>query len=273
MPPPPRTHPGSRGTPGGPVGKGRDGEGGWRGVERRWQQGRKEVKAEGGEGGGRKEGGGVGRGLGGGRGRGGWLGWGWGWDWSCSWGRDRSWSWSWDVAGGSAEGGGEGDRSRRPVQVWVVPNQPGETQNHLEVAELHDVAGEGFRVHPMDAHTSSDVVGDGSGSGDAAVDQLDGDGVDMGGGVQVVLLQDGGVQEAVRRSGVDQGLDGDGRLAWDCQMHHETEVVGGGGGKAGGGERCVPPRQAPIGWVGRFPAPQGGGGQTGGGGWPNWVWG
>ena len=69
--------------------------------------------------------------------------------------------------------------------------------------------------------------------------------------MQVVLLQDGGVQEAVRRSGVDQGLDGDGRLAWDCQMHHETEVVGGGGGKGGrGGEDvCHPVRLLLAGWA------------------------
>ena len=46
----------------------------------------------------------------------------------------------------------------------------------------------GYPDLTMDAHTSSDVVGDGSGSRDAAVGQLDGDGVDMGGGVQVVLL-------------------------------------------------------------------------------------
>ena len=71
----------------------------------------------------------------------------------------------------------------------------------------------------MDAHPSSDVVGDGARRKDTAVDQLDGDRLSVGGGVQVVLRQDGGIQEAVRRSGVDQGLDGDGRLAWDNQMH------------------------------------------------------
>ena len=87
-------------------------------------------------------------------------------------------------------------------------------------------------MHP---HTSSDIVGDGSGGWGTAVDQLNRDGLDMGGWVLVVLLQDGGFQEADRRSGVDQGLHGDGRLSGDHQMRHETEVIGGGGREGGGG--------------------------------------
>ena len=102
-------------------------------------------------------------------------------------------------------------------------------------------------MHP---HTSSDIVGDGSGGWGTAVDQLDGDGLDMGGGVQVVLLQDGGVQEAVRRSGVDQGLDGDGRLTWDNQVHDEAKMARGGGGEGGGGEGvCHPGRLLLAGWA------------------------
>ena len=47
----------------------------------------------------------------------------------------------------------------------------------------------------------------------------------MLGGLQAILNQDGGVQEAVGCARVDKGLDGDGRLAWDEEMHQEAEVA------------------------------------------------
>ena len=95
-----------------------------------------------------------------------------------------------------------------------MPNQPGKTQNHFEVAQLHDVAGEGLGVHPMDAQARSEVVGDRTGRGDAAVAELNGDGLSVWGGVQVILNQDGGVEETVGCARVDKGLDGDGSLTW-----------------------------------------------------------
>ena len=100
-----------------------------------------------------------------------------------------------------------------------MANQPGKPQNHFKVAEGHNLAGEGFRVHAMNAHAGSEVMGDRTGSRQTAVYQLYGDGVGVECGVQAVLLQDGGVQETVGRARVDQRLNGNGRLARDDQVH------------------------------------------------------
>ena len=108
-----------------------------------------------------------------------------------------------------------------------MAHQPGKTQNHLEVAQGHDLTGKGFLMHALNAHTTSEVVSDGAGSRQTAVNQLNGDGVGVKERVQIVLLEDGGVQEAVRRARVDQGLHRDWRLAGNNQMNHQTKVIWG----------------------------------------------
>ena len=85
--------------------------------------------------------------------------------------------------------------------------------------------GSRFGVHPMDAQARRKVVGDRTGRGDAAVDELNGDGLSVWDGLQAILNQDGGVEETVGCARVDKGLNGDGRLTWDQQMHQEAEVV------------------------------------------------
>ena len=49
--------------------------------------------------------------------------------------------------------------------------------------------------------------------------------------MQVEANRDGGIQEAVRGSRVDQRLHGNGRLARDEEVHKEGEVAGGGEGE------------------------------------------
>ena len=44
-------------------------------------------------------------------------------------------------------------------------------------------------------------------------------------GLRAILNQDGGVEETVGCARVDKGLNGDGRLTWDQQMHQEAEMV------------------------------------------------
>ena len=106
-----------------------------------------------------------------------------------------------------------------------MPNQPGKPQNHFEVAQGHDLTGEGLSMHAMNAHAGSEVMGDRPGSRQTAVYQFYGDGVGVEGGLQVVLFQDGGVQKAVRRARIDQRLHGNGRLARDDKVNQEAQVV------------------------------------------------
>ena len=65
--------------------------------------------------------------------------------------------------------------------------------------------------------------------------------------VQVEANQDGGIQEVVRGSRVDQRLHENGRLARNEEVHQEGKVAGGGEGEGGGREGKVPPSQAPTG--------------------------
>ena len=58
----------------------------------------------------------------------------------------------------------------------------------------------------------------------------------MGERVQIEANQDGGVQEAIGGSRVDQRLHGNGRLARYEEVHQEGEVAGGGEGEGRGGE-------------------------------------
>ena len=54
--------------------------------------------------------------------------------------------------------------------------------------------------------------------------------------MQVEANQDGGIQEAVGGSRVDQRLHENGRLARDEDVHEEGEVAGGGEGEGRGGK-------------------------------------
>ena len=64
----------------------------------------------------------------------------------------------------------------------------------------------------------------------------------MGEGMQLIANQDGGVQEVVRGSRVDQRLDGDWRPAQNEEVDLESKVTRGGEGKRGGeGESAAQP--------------------------------
>ena len=52
--------------------------------------------------------------------------------------------------------------------------------------------------------------------------------------MQVKVNQDGGVQEAIGGSKIDQRLDGDWRLTRDEEVHKKSKVTGGGEGERGG---------------------------------------
>ena len=55
--------------------------------------------------------------------------------------------------------------------------------------------------------------------------------------MQVEANQDGGIQEAISGSGVDERLHENGRLARYEEVHQEREVAEGGEGEGRGGER------------------------------------
>ena len=84
-------------------------------------------------------------------------------------------------------------------------------------------------------------------------------------GLQLMQVQDGGIEEAVRRAGVHQGLNWDGRPARDEQVNQQGQVAGKGGGEGGGGgKRTTQPGSY---WLGRsfFGTDGGGVGSWGGG--------
>ena len=56
----------------------------------------------------------------------------------------------------------------------------------------------------------------------------------MGKGTQVMQSQDGGIEEAIRSTGVDQRGHGDRRLARYKEMHTEKKVTRGGVGEGRG---------------------------------------
>ena len=56
----------------------------------------------------------------------------------------------------------------------------------------------------------------------------------MGKGTQVMLSQDGGIEEAIRSIGVDQRRHGDRRLARDKEMHPKNKVTRGWMGEGRG---------------------------------------
>ena len=53
--------------------------------------------------------------------------------------------------GGKTEGRGEGEGANPPVNARVVPSQPGEAQDQLEVSQREHLKGKGFSVMVMNA--------------------------------------------------------------------------------------------------------------------------
>ena len=109
------------------------------------------------------------------------------------------------------------------------------------MVQLHHMGGKVLRVNAMNAYGGSVVMSDGPGGRGAAVYEFEGDGLGVQDGLQLMLAQDGEVQEAVRRARVDEGLNGNRRLAWDEQMDQEGQMAGESGGEGGGGNRTAQP--------------------------------
>ena len=86
-------------------------------------------------------------------------------------------------ARGGTEAGSEVDLPLRPIHVGIVADQPREAEDHLEVTKLHDIAGKDLGVDPMDPHTRSEVVSNSTCRRGVAVDELDGDGLGVLGGL------------------------------------------------------------------------------------------
>ena len=84
-----------------------------------------------------------------------------------------------------------------PVDAWVVPCQPREAEDELEMAKASHLKGEVLGVGAMDTQAGRDVVGDRIMRGSAAINKLSGDGLGMGKRVEIVLNQDRRVQEGV----------------------------------------------------------------------------
>ena len=91
-------------------------------------------------------------------------------------------------------------------------------------------------VSPMNAEMGGEVRCNGTSSKDTAIDQLQRHGVRMGKGVQVKANQDGGVQEAIEGSRVDQRSNMNWRLTRYEEVHHEREMARGGEGEGRGGK-------------------------------------
>ena len=109
--------------------------------------------------------------------------------------------------------------------------------------------GESFGMNPMNAQTGREIVSDRTGGRNAAIDQLQGDGGGMRKGVQLEANQDGGVQEAVRGTRVDQRLDGDWRLTGDEEVDQKGEVTRVGRREGGGkGKGAAQPGSYWLGW-------------------------
>ena len=63
----------------------------------------------------------------------------------------------------------------------------------------------------------------------------------MLGRLQLILNQDGGIQETVGCARIDQGMDGDGRLAGNQQVDQKGKVSKGRGREGGGGNCTTQP--------------------------------
>ena len=102
----------------------------------------------------------------------------------------------------------------------------------------------------MTKGSGPNIVGNGTSGRNTAVDLFQGDGDRMGKGVHVKANEDGGVQEAIGGSKVDQRLNRDRRLAWDKEMHQESEMARGGEreGRGGKGKSATQPSSYCLGW-------------------------
>ena len=92
-----------------------------------------------------------------------------------------------------------------------MPGQPREAQHQLEVRQPGDLKGETLRVGGVNTQAGGEIVGDRTGAWAATIDELQGDGVKVGNGVQVMLKEDRWVQEEVGGTRVDQRWERNGR--------------------------------------------------------------
>ena len=91
-------------------------------------------------------------------------------------------------------------------------------------------------MSPMNAEMRGKVVGNGTSGRDTAIDEFQRNGDRVRKRVQVKANQDGGVQEAIGGSTIDQRSNRDWRLTRYEEVHHEREMAGGGKGEGGGGK-------------------------------------
>ena len=165
-------------------------------------------------------------------------------------------------AGGGAEVRGEGELARPPVDVGVVAGQPWEAQNELKMTQLHDMAGEILSVDTMDTEAGGVEVGNGACRGNAAIDELERNGEGVWEGLELMLNQDGGIQEAFRSPRVDECEDGDGVLAGNKKVDQKGKMARGGEGEGGRkGEGTAQPGSYWLGdpFFGRMPGRAAGG--------------
>ena len=68
-------------------------------------------------------------------------------------------------------------------------------------------------------------MGDGPGGGGAAVDEFEGNGMGVQEWLELMLDQDGGIEEAIRCARVNEGVNGDRWLAWDQKGDQERRMT------------------------------------------------
>ena len=85
-----------------------------------------------------------------------------------------------------------------PVNARVVPSQPGEAQDQLEVSQREHLKGKGFSMVAMDAKLRGEKVSDRASGGTAAINEFNWDGLGKGGGVQMMQREraDGSMKES-----------------------------------------------------------------------------
>ena len=130
--------------------------------------------------------------------------------------------------GAKTEGRGEGEGALPPVNARVVPSQPGETQDQLEVGQREHLKGKEFSVMDMNTECTGVGVSERTSRWAAAIDEFNGDGVGKGRGVQMVQGQNRRVEERIRGTRVDKRTETHGRKAWHQEVHQKGEVTGNG---------------------------------------------
>ena len=68
-------------------------------------------------------------------------------------------------------------------------------------------------------------MGDGPNAWCVAVDELEGNGLGVQEWLELMLNENGGVNETVKSSRIDKGVDGDWRLAWDQKVDQKGEMA------------------------------------------------